>query len=266
MSDMHARLLGSYPRTRPALPERWREIYERVYRSSRNGEGLLYGLTQRLESWMHRQIAAESCPDECLLEIGAGTLNHLRWERAWRRYDVVEPFSVLYRNQAAVGLVDEFFADIAEVPAERIYDRIISIATLEHLVDLPAVVARAALHLKPGGRFSAAIPAEGGFLWGLAWRVSLGAQFRMRTGLNYGDLMRHEHVNTDQEILLILRHFFGQVRVRRFPIPWRHGSLYAHVSCGDPDWDGCRQHLSSPRRASSSADGTDVRRPSTTVA
>jgi SAM-dependent methyltransferase len=247
MANTIAQLLESYPRARPALPEGWGKMYERIYLSSRNGEGVLYGLTQWLESWMHRQIAAGRRDDERLLEIGAGTLNHLPWERSWRRYDVVEPFAELYRDQPALELVDEFFADIAEVPPNRTYDGIISIATLEHVVDLPALIAKAGLHLNTGGRLQAGIPAEGGFLWGFAWRASVGLHFRLRTGLNYGDLMRHEHVNTAPEIILILRHFFRHVKVRRFPTPWHHCSLYAHVSCSDPDVDCCHRHLQFPR-------------------
>ncbi len=266
MPNATERLLDSYPRARPELPEPWRHIYRQVYASSRNGEGLLYGLTQHLESWMHRQIAAEQRPDERLLEIGAGTLNHLSWERQWRSYDVVEPFSDLYRDQPQAGLVGNIYADISEVPRERIYDRIISIATLEHVVDLPATVAEAAMHLDAGGRFSAAIPSEGGLLWGLAWRASVGVSCRTRTGLNYGDLMRHEHVNTAHEILLILRHFFRRVRVRRFPTPWHHGSLYAHASCNNPDVDRCHRHLeSSVWRHASSDDGQAIRGGSTCI-
>ncbi len=124
-----------------------------------------------------------------------------------------------------------FYADIADVPRENRYDRIISIATLEHVLDLPRLVAQAAALLKPNGTFAAGIPSEGGFLWGLAWRSSVGLSFRLRTGLNYGDLMRHEHVNRAAEIEVIVKHFFEHVRVRRFPIPAQHLSLYTFLRC-----------------------------------
>jgi len=237
--------LESYPRVRSELPERLREVYERTYLASRNGTGFLYGLTQRLESWMHGKAAAVSRPGQCVLEIGAGTLNHLPWERKWRDYDVVEPFSALYRNQSRAKLVRTFFADISDVPPDRNYDRIVSIATLEHVLDLPALVAKAALLMNPGGTFSAGIPSEGGFLWAFAWKISVGLSFKMRTGLNYGDLMRHEHVSTAREIESILRYFFRKVNIRRFPGPWRHCSLYEHLCCGDPNLQRCKRYLHS---------------------
>ena len=174
----------------PELPEGSRDVYKRAYLQSRNGVGLLYRLTQRLEAWMHCRVAARSHPGEAVLEIGAGTLNHLPWENVGRVYDVVEPFVELFEHQPAAERLSTFFADIAEVPRERTYDRIISIATLEHVVDLPSLVAEAGLHLRTGGHFSAGIPSEGGMLWGFAWRVSVAPWFRIRTGLHYGDLMR----------------------------------------------------------------------------
>jgi hypothetical protein len=89
------------------------------------------------------------------------------------------------------------------------------------------------------GVFSAGIPSEGGFLWGFAWRASVGLSFRLRTGLDYGDLMRHEHANRAVEIEAIVRHFFRNVRVRRFPTPARQFSLYTFLRCQEPRLDRC---------------------------
>jgi SAM-dependent methyltransferase len=255
MTKAQSSLLKSYPRLRPELPERLREVYEQTYLASRNGNGFLYALTQRLEGWMHRKASALSRPGECVLEIGAGTLNHLPWERKWRVYDVVEPFSALYLNQSRAKLVSTFYANIAEVPPDQTYDRIISIAALEHVLDLPSVVAKAALLLKPGATFSVAIPSEGGFLWAFAWKISVGLAFKIRTGLNYGDLMRHEHVSTAAEIESILRYFFHKVGIRRFPGPWRHCSLYEHYYCADPDLRRCIRYLQSDARQQTVAGG-----------
>jgi len=234
------RLLRSYPRTRRPLPPELREIYEDVHLTSREGRTFLHRVTQGLEGWMHKRIAADSAPGQELLEIGAGTLNHLRWENAGQAYDVVEPFTALYQGRAETQRVRTFYADIVEVPPENRYDRIISIASLEHVLDLPRLVARAALRLKPGGSFHAGIPSEGGLLWGTAWRASVGLSFRIRTGLNYGDLMRYEHVSQAPEIIAVVRHCFKRCRIKRFPTPWHHLSLYAYLSCEDPELDRCR--------------------------
>lgn len=234
MNDDVKRLLASYPRERPPLPPALAAIYHDTYVSSREGRGILYRITQSLEAWMHRRIAADSVSGQTALEIGAGTLNHLRFEANDETYDVVEPYTALYEGRPETKRVRAFYADIAEVPRENRYDRIISIATLELVLDLPRLVAQAATLLKPEGTFAAGIPSEGGFLWGLAWRSSVGLSFRLRTGLNYGDLMRHEHVNRAAEIEAVVKHFFEQVRVRRFPTPARQFSLYTFLRCRAP--------------------------------
>ncbi|HEY2147430.1 MAG TPA: methyltransferase domain-containing protein, partial [Pirellulales bacterium] len=195
MTEDIEHLLASYPRTRPPLPPALEAIYHQTYVSSREGRGLLYRITQSLEAWMHRRVAADSRPGQTVLELGAGTLNHLRFELPDETYDVVEPYKALYEGRPEAARVRAFYADIADVPAENQYDRIISIATLEHVLNLPDLVARAAKLLKPEGMFAAGIPSEGGFMWGFSWRASVGLSVRLRTGLNYGDLMRHEHAN-----------------------------------------------------------------------
>jgi SAM-dependent methyltransferase len=234
MSDDIDRLLASYPRSRPPLPPALEAIYHDTYVSSREGRGVLYRITQSLEAWMHRHVAADSRPGQTVLELGAGTLNHIRFESAGETYDVVEPYKALYEGRPEAARVRGIYADIADVPTENRYDRIISIATLEHVLNLPDLVARAATLLKPEGVFAAGIPSEGGFLWGFSWRASVGLSFRLRTGLNYGDLMRHEHANKAHEIEAIVKQFFGSVQTRRFPLPSRQLSLYTFLRCRAP--------------------------------
>ena len=134
------------------------------------------------------------------------------------------------------------------MPEGSRYDRVISVAVLEHLEKLPEQVARCGLALAEGGVFQAGIPSEGGFLWGATWRLTTGISFRMRTGLPYRLLMRHEHINGAQEILRVVRHFFERVRVRRFPLPLHHLSLYAYIHAERPRRDVCEQFLGQIQR------------------
>jgi hypothetical protein len=128
------------------------------------------------------------------------------------------------------------YADIGEVPAEARYDRIISIAVMEHIEDLPLTLARAAQRLSPGGVFKAAIPSEGGLLWRLGWTLTTGLEFRLRHGLDYGKLMAHEHVNTAAEIERLIRALFAEVRVEAFGIG-RQLSLYRYIQAREPRMD-----------------------------
>jgi len=66
--------LESYPRMRPELPPAQARIYEEQSKVNREGTRAIEGLAQRLERWMHRQVAR--IPGGPILELGAGTLNH----------------------------------------------------------------------------------------------------------------------------------------------------------------------------------------------
>jgi SAM-dependent methyltransferase len=225
-------LLETYPRHRPPLPPAHQRIYVEHYRANRAGERGLSYLVRRLESWMHQKVA-EGVRGS-VLEIGAGNLNHLPYHSAAGAYDVVEPFRELWAGSPHLSRVRRIYSGIEEVPDHERYDAIVSTAVLEHLTDLPHVVARAALLLRLDGTFRAGFPSEGGLLWGLAWRLTTGLEFRIRRGLHYSAIMRHEHVNTAREILSVLEHFFESVTVSRFPLPSENLSFYTVAAARGP--------------------------------
>ena len=214
-------------------------IFDQAYKDNRERAGLVHKISARLEAWMHRRVAEKS--GGSVLELGAGTLNHLAFEDGEADYDVVEPQSALYEDKVAGARIHDVYRDISEIDATESYRRIISIAALEHMTNLPAVLARAGLLLDAGGKFQAGIPSEGGLLWGLSWRVSSGVAFRLRTGLDWSEYMRHEHVNTAPEILALSDYFFANVTIRRFPLRPHHLSLYVYFEATDPHLDRCRR-------------------------
>ena len=181
---------------------------------------------------MHRKVAEDVVRGarECkTLEIGAGNLNHLQYEPARGRYDVVESLADLVSNSPRRGQVTNAFRDLAEIRDER-YDRIISIAAFEHYCNLPEVVSRCASLLSPNGQLRVAIPSEGTLLWTLGWKLTTGLEFRLKYGLDYGVFMRHEHVNTAAEIEGVLRVFFKNVRRSVLGVTPRW-SLYQFFEC-----------------------------------
>lgn len=236
-------LLASYPRQRPPISAAHQEIFVDEYKKNRTGGGL-YSVVRALASWSHRMIARKG-GHKSVLELGAGSLNHLPYEPDATAYDVVEPFEQLYEDSPNLGRVRELYADIDDVPLTARYDRIISKAVLEHLTDLPKITARAALHLDDGGVYQHGIPSEGGFLWGLAWRLTTGVAYRLRTGLDYKSIIRHEHVNTAPEIIAVVRHFFEDVRVWHWPLPIFHLSFYTYLEASSPRVQRCREYLGS---------------------
>ena len=240
MTDITA-LLATYPRARPPLPPAAARIHVEEYRLNRGVDARgLYSAVAWLESWMHRRVASSDA-GVTVLEIGAGTINHRRFEDSASVYDIVEPQQALYAGSPDIARVDHVYASIDDVPVASRYDRIVSIAVLEHVEHLPALVAACALRLADGGVFQAGIPAEGGMLWGLAWRMTTGVSYRLRTGLPYAPVMRYEHVNDATEIIAVMRHLFDDVKVVWFPLPARHFAFYAYIEARRPKVGRCAQ-------------------------
>lgn len=227
-------LSEQFPKRRPVLPAAYHSLYTNEYKRNRENPNASLNFKQKLEHWMHRQVANVAAPKGALLEIGAGTLNHLSWEDAARPYDIIEPFTALYEEKEEATQLRNIYQNIFQIPTNVEYSKILSVAVLEHLVDLPQVVAKSALLLSNDGVMVNGIPSEGGLLWYLAWKFGTGVSFRIRTGLSYTKLMQYEHVNTAEEILRVLRVFFADVRYVRFPLNLLHGSFYTFIHATFP--------------------------------
>lgn len=238
---------GAWPKTRGELPEAYQRIYSAHMETNRSGGTPLNRAALWLEQWMHRQVARP--PASRILELGGGGLNHLGFEPREARYDVVEPLAEIIEPAIAIapkpvdylGDYESFIAQAASPPVE--YDKVVSVAVLEHLEALPAVVAASALHLAPRGIFAAGIPSEGGLLWKLGWRTTTARAFTRDYGLDYGRLMAWEHINTAREIEGVITALFEIVSVTRFPGPTIDTSVYSTIFARNPRVDLCRSVL-----------------------
>lgn len=241
---MEAKLFPSFPKVREPLPPAYAAIYLQHYRNSREGNSQILSLAQRAERWMHKKVAGDVQDNaaKSTLEIGAGNLNQLPYEPASASYDIVEPFRELYEASPHLGRIRNIYSDISEVPSELRYGRVTSVAVLEHVCDLPVLVARAALLLAEGGTFRAGVPSEGTILWRLGWRMTTALDFRARYNLDYKVLMRYEHVNTAREIEEVLRYFFAEVSTSVFGL-MRGLSFYQFFECAKPRLDRSRDYL-----------------------
>jgi hypothetical protein len=146
MTDISA-LLASYPRAHPPLPPGNARIYVEEYKINRGvSDRCLYRVTASLESWMHHQVAACGA-GPVMLDVGAGTLNHRHYEEQAGTYDIVEPLPRLHEGNPELARIDHIYPTIQDVPPTPRYDRIFSIAVLEHVENLPAIVAASAVRL-----------------------------------------------------------------------------------------------------------------------
>ena len=227
------------------MPKDIQDIYISSYKLNREGKTVASSLSQKLESWLHKQVAKDVVEQEAekmTLEIGAGTLNQLHYEPEAGPYDIVEPFKELYEGSPFLKRIRNVYSDIKEVPVRYKYDRITSIAAFEHICNLPEVIAKCGLLLKQHGMLRVSIPNEGSLLWELGWRLSTGLEFRLKYGLDYGWIMRHEHVNKANEVEGHLEYFFKNVKCRVLGIS-KSLSLYRFYCCRYPTIERCSKFL-----------------------
>jgi len=235
-------MFDNFPKKRSQLPEKIEKIYSMHYKSNREGHSTASSLSQKMESWMHRQVAKDvvnsKFPAKVTLELGAGTLNQLKHEPSVQAYDIVEPFTELFNNSFFLSRVRNVYSRISEVPGSFRYDRITSVATLEHICNLPEVIAQSGILLAENGIFRASVPSEGSLLWKLCWKLTTGLEFKLKYGIDYGILMRYEHVNTAKEIEQVLKYFFNEFKCKIFGLS-KTISLYRYYECSKPIIERC---------------------------
>lgn len=238
-------IIFKFPKKRKELPPEYKKIYTEHYLVNREGKSAATSYSKKLESWLHKKIAKDVVGRDfkkTTLEIGAGTLNQLSFEPCNKSYDIVEPFKELYEGSVELKNIRSIYSDISAIKGVA-YDRITSVAVFEHIVDLPSVVAHAALLLNDGGCLRTAIPSEGTPLWKLGTKIT-GYEFNKKYNLDYEVLMDYEHVNTAEEIEYVLNYFFEQSEARNFGIN-KSLSIYQFFVHKNPKITLAKEYLSS---------------------
>lgn len=228
------KLIQSYPRLRNPLPPEYAVIYDQHYKENRSGGTTVAGLSNKIEEWMHKRVAKSARPEGLTtLEIGAGTLNQLKYEPTDSVYDIVEPYTALFSHSPYLYRVRNIYEDISQIIGSKLYDRIISVACFEHICNLPEVIEATQKLIKSSGILSIAIPNEGRFLWKFSYTNTTGREFKKRFNLDYEVMMRHEHINTADEIEMLLRYYYRDVKCSMFGVG-KTFSLYRHYVCKNP--------------------------------
>jgi len=161
------------------------------------------------------------------LEIGAGTGEHLKYERLdeqqktnYFAVDIRENMVAEFRNK---------FPDIRAVVGDcqmhmdfedGYFDRILAVHVLEHLPNLPAAVKE--MHRlcdKNRGVLSIVIPCEGSLAYSIARKISAQRIFEARYKQSYRWFIEREHLSRPHEIFEELSPYFSLISSSYFPIP-----------------------------------------------
>jgi SAM-dependent methyltransferase len=160
------------------------------------------------------------------LEIGAGLGEHLKYERL--NSEQLKNYFCLDLRPNMVEIINQAFPDVRAIVhdcqqplsmfADGYFDRVLAIHVLEHLPNLPAAI-REVYRLidKKKGIFSVVIPCEGGFVYGIARRISAQRIFEKRYKQPYKWFIEREHINLADEILEELHPYFEILHRTFFP-------------------------------------------------
>ncbi len=239
-------LFPKFPKVRSILPPAYQEIYKLHYKRNREGDTSATSISKQMELWLHKKVAADvknSKEDLTTLEIGAGTLNQLIHEPNIKTYDIIEPFRELFKGVKEIDRIRKIYDDISEIPLDKKYKRITSVATFEHILNLPEVVAKSILHMDNEACMRTSIPNEGTIMWKLGTMVT-GFEFKKMYGLEYDVLMQHEHVNTADEIESVLDYFFDSNIASSYGIN-KSFSFYRFIESKNPNKEKAEQYLQS---------------------
>ena len=150
-----------------------------------------------------------------VLEVGAGTGEHMRFVR--HRFDeyILSDLDAVALDVARKKLAGrhegrlefEAHAGTNFDYADASFDRVVAVHVLEHIPQPHIAIKEWRRLLKPGGVLSVLLPTDPG----LAWRLGrhLGPRRRaIAQGIAYDYVMAREHVNSCNNLVALLRHYF----------------------------------------------------------
>ena len=108
------------------LPKRYRKIYEEFYTNYSQANTFFRKLSLLVEKWYHLKAYKAKPRADAILEIGAGDLNHVKFEKDFKSYDVVEPknFLIQVSDQAVRKSIRNIYKDIENIPQKIVLTKL----------------------------------------------------------------------------------------------------------------------------------------------
>lgn len=161
-----------------------------------------------------------------VLEIGAGTGEHLPFiNHSFNEYtlsDLDQKTLEVAQKKLSAHSKKNLTYDVQSGNQlsypDNSFDRVIASHVLEHIYHPHLALKEWIRVLKPGGTLSILIPTDPG----MAWRFSrhLGPRRNaVAQGIAYDYIMAREHVNSCNNLIAILRHYFQHASERWWPTP-----------------------------------------------
>jgi len=161
-----------------------------------------------------------------VLEVGAGTGEHFQFVR--HRFDEytltdldpkileVAKTKLSCTHDGKVGF--EVQTGNRLVYSDNTFDRLVATHVLEHIYQPHLVIKEWCRVLKQGGVLSVLIPTDPGVAWRLGRHLG-PRKNAIAQGIAYDYVMAREHVNSCNNLIAILRHYFPKSKEAWWPLP-----------------------------------------------
>ena len=203
----------------------YRGRFSEVYDHS-NYTSPLQSLVMRASHKLAEKAYGDQVHFDRVLEIGAGTGEHLSYVRhTFDEYILTDPDpkTLEVAKKKLIGMHDgrvRFEAQTGSslTYSDNTFDRLVATHVLEHIYQPHLALKEWCRVVKHGGVLSILIPTDPG----IAWR--LGRHFGPRKnaiaqGIAYDYVMAREHVNSCNNLIAILHHYFSEVKEAWWPLP-----------------------------------------------
>ncbi|WP_236213573.1 class I SAM-dependent methyltransferase [Metapseudomonas otitidis] len=203
----------------------WREKFSELYDVSNYSSSLQSSVMRASHKLVEKPFYDRDHFDR-VLEVGAGTGEHLPFVRhSFDEYTLtdLDPKTLEVAKRKLAGNPNGKVTFEVQTGSELAYpdntfDRLVATHVLEHIYRPHLALKEWRRVLKHGGTLSILIPTDPG----MAWR--LGRHFGQRKsamakGIAYDYVMAREHVNSCNNLIAILRHYFPGSNERWWPLP-----------------------------------------------
>jgi phosphatidylethanolamine/phosphatidyl-N-methylethanolamine N-methyltransferase len=203
----------------------YREKFSEVYDDS-NYSSPLQSLVMRASHRLAEKPFGNQVHFDRVLEIGAGTGEHLPFVRhSYNEYVLTDLDSKtlevaktkLVRNRRGDVKFETQTGNSLNYP-DRTFDRVVATHVLEHIYQPHLALKEWYRVLKHGGVLSILIPTDPGIAWRLGRHLG-PRRNAIAQGIAYDYVMAREHVNSCNNLIAILRHYFPEANQAWWPSP-----------------------------------------------
>lgn len=203
----------------------YRNKFSEVYDAS-NYSSLLQSSVMRSSHKILEKAFDDKTHFDRVLEVGAGTGEHLSFVR--HKFDEyvltdLDPKTLEVANKKLAGTHGgqvnfEVQTGNKLSYSDSTFDRVVATHILEHIYQPHLALKEWYRVLKHGGVLSILIPTDPGIAWRLGRHLG-PRKNAMAQGIAYDFVMAREHVNSCNNLIAILRHYFPKSKEAWWPLP-----------------------------------------------